>query len=400
MQEPLRIAIPIHSFEPGGVERVALGLAAQWREAGHEVTVVLGRPGGAGLCSAPALDYWSLPTRPRFQQATASWRTPWMVHTLYSFLIENRVDVVFCPGNTYAVIGAAMKLLMGHHAPPMLLKISNALHRPDMSGAMRRGYGAWLRAQGGLFDSLVALSEPMRREVRECMLAQPRQVEVIANPILNRRRLIQLGRIERRAPSAWGTRSLAAGRLAPQKNFALMLRAFAAGARAGDRLTIAGDGPERAHLEALAGSLGIAEQVAFLGHVATIDPLLAEHDALLLSSDYEGLPGVVVEALAAGMPILATDCCVSMASLLDHGRTGLMVPVRCQDGFAQGIAALRDLRGDPTRARAVASHYELEGAARRYLDLMRTVVSRREAERRRDLALSTLAPCRSLRRSQ
>jgi glycosyltransferase involved in cell wall biosynthesis len=293
-----------------------------------------------------------------------------------------------------------MKLLMGHHAPPMLLKISNALHRPDMSGAMRRGYGAWLRAQGGLFDSLVALSEPMRREVRECMLAEPRRVEVIANPILNRRRLIQLGRIERRTPSAWGMCYLAAGRLAPQKNFALMLRAFAAGARAEDRLTIAGEGPERGPLEALAGSLGIAGQVRFLGHLATIDPLLAEHDALLLSSDYEGLPGVVVEALAAGMPILATDCCVSMASLLDHGRTGLMVPVRCQDGFAQGIAALRDLRGDPTRARAVAAHYELEGAARRYLDLMRAVVSRREAERRRDLALSTLAPCRSLRRSQ
>ncbi len=396
MQTPLRIAIPIHSLGPGGVERVALGLATQWRECGHEVTIVLGRSGGSNLCSAPPLDYWSLPTR----LATAGWQTPWMVHSLYSFLVENRIDVLFCPGNTYAVIGAAMKLLLGPHAPPMMLKVSNALDRPDMPPAMRRGYGTWLRAQGGVFDSIVALSEPMRREVRERMLAEPAQVSVIANPILSRQRLRRLGSLERRAPSAWGMRYLAAGRLAPQKNFALMLRAFAQAARAEDRLTIAGDGPERGQLEALAASLGLADRIDFLGHVAAIDPLLEHADALLLSSDYEGLPGVVVEALAGGVPILATDCCVSMANLIDHERTGLIVPPRSLEDFARGIVRLRDMRGDPERARSVAARYELEGAARRYIDLMREVTLRRQRDRSRELAASTLAPCRSLRRSQ
>lgn len=396
MHEALRIAIPIHSLEPGGVERVALGLATQWRGAGHEVTVVLGRSGGSGLCSAPALDYWSIPTR----LSTASWETPWMIHTLYSFLVERRIDVLFCPGNTYAVVAAAMKMLLGPHAPPMLLKVSNALHRPDMPAPVRRGYATWLRTQGAVFDSLVALSEPMRREVRELMLAGPQQVRVIANPILTRQRLRNLGRIERRPPSAWGMRYLAAGRLAPQKNFPLMLRAFAEAGRAEDVLTIAGDGPERARLETLARELGIAGRIRFAGHVASIDPLLEQTDAMLLSSDYEGLPGVVVEALAAGVPILATDCCVSMSGLIDHDRTGLVVPTGSVPAFAQGIAKLRQLRGDPERARAVAASYEVEGAAARYIDLMRDVAQHRERDRRRDLAISALAPCRSARRSQ
>lgn len=401
MQAPLRIAVPIHSLEPGGVERVALGLAIQWREAGHEVTVVLGRQGnsghgGSGLCSAPALDYWSVPTR----LSTASWETPWMIHTLYSFLIEHRVDVVFCAGNTYAVVGAAMKLLLSNHCPPMVLKVSNALDRPDMAAPMRRGYAAWLRVQGRIFDALVALSEPMRREVRERMRVSGDQVRVIANPVLSRRRLIRLGRIRPAARSAWGTRYLAAGRLAPQKNFPLMLQAFAAASRPDDRLTIAGEGPERARLQALCVQLGIAERVVFAGHVAAIDPLLEEADALLLSSDYEGLPGVVVEALAAGVPVLATDCCVSMASLVEHERTGLLVPPRESRAFADGIVRLRDMRGDPERARAIAARYELESAAARYIDLMRDVKRRREQDRRHELAISTLAPCRSLRRSQ
>ncbi|WP_404477872.1 glycosyltransferase [Novosphingobium sp. BL-52-GroH] len=391
----MRIAIPIHSLEPGGVERVALGLAGCWHNAGHEVTVVLGRSGGSGLCSAPPLDYWSIPTR----LSTASWETPWMVHSLYSFLVERRIDVLFCPGNTYAVVAAAMKLLLGSHAPPMVLKVSNALHRPDMPPALRRGYATWLRAQGTVFDSLVALSEPMRREIRECMLAEARQVRVIANPILTRQRLRRLARVERRPPSAWGMGYLAAGRLVPQKNYPLLLRAFAAAARAEDTLTIAGEGPERARLEALAQALGIAGRVRFAGHVASIDPLLETADAMVLSSDYEGLPGVVVEALAAGMPVLATDCCVSMASLVDHERTGLVVPTGSVEAFADGLARLRHFRGHPDRARAVASVYEVEGAAGRYVDLLQEVARQRDQDRRHGLALSTLAPCRSLRRS-
>ncbi|HUD30119.1 MAG TPA: glycosyltransferase [Novosphingobium sp.] len=396
MHGPLRIAIPIHSLEPGGVERVALGLATCWRAAGHEVTVVLGRGGGSGLCSAPPLDYWSIPTR----LSTRGWQTPWMVHCLYSFLVERRPDLVFFPGNTYAIVAAAMKLLLGSHAPPMVLKVSNALHRPDMPQPMRRGYGTWLRVQGHLFDSIVALSEPMRREVRELMLAEPRQVSVIANPVLPRERLARLSAIERRAPSAWGMRYLAAGRLVTQKNFPMLLRAFAAAARAEDTLTIAGDGPDRIRLETLAWELGVAGQVHFMGHVASIDPLLETTDALVLSSDYEGLPGVVVEALAAGLPVLATDCCVSMGAIVEHERTGLVVPPGCVESFAAGLAALRTMRGDPARARATAAVYEVERAAHRYIELMAEVTRRRDSDRKAGLALSTLGPSGSLRRFQ
>ncbi|MCT2399558.1 glycosyltransferase [Novosphingobium mangrovi (ex Huang et al. 2023)] len=385
MQGPLRITIPIHSLDPGGVERVALGLAVEWQRAGHDVTVVLGRSGSPNLCTAPPLDYWRIPTR----FPTASWETPWMVHCLFTYLLTHRSDVLFCPGNTYAVVAAAMKVLLGEHAPPMVLKVSNALNRPDMSPIMRRGYASWLRVQGKVFDRLVSLSEPMQREICEATRVSGDQVPVIANPVITRKRLQHLAKIERTSGSVWNTDYLAAGRLVPQKNFSLMLRAFARAARPHDTLTIAGDGPERGALEQLAGSLGIAEQVHFSGHLASIDPLLAEADAFVLSSDYEGLPGVVVEALAAGLPVLATDCCVSMPCLLDQGRTGLLVRRDDENAFAEGLVRIRQFKTDPKRARTIAATYEVEGAARRYLDMM-TELSRshrRETERRRDLSL-------------
>lgn len=395
MKDKLRIVIPIHSLDPGGVERVALGLAVQWDRAGHDVTIVLGRSASSHLTSAPALDYWQLPA----PFPTASWETPWMIHCLQSYLLKNTADVVFLPGNTYAVVGAAVRLMQGEQTPPMVLKISNALHRPDMPALVRSGYRAWLRAQGRMFDRLVALSEPMAREIREIADAHPRQVATIANPILARRRLSDLARIERRPGSAWGTRYLAAGRLVPQKNYALMLRAFARSGRPGDTLTIAGEGPERGAILRLAGELGITDRLHLPGHLASIDPLLADADAFVLSSDYEGLPGVVVEALASGLPVLATDCCVSMACLLEGGRTGLLVPTGDERAFAEGLARLREFPGDPARARAIAGRYEIEGAASRYLDLMERLRREHERSRQRMLAESAWLPPASRQRT-
>lgn len=395
MKDKLRILIPIHSLDPGGVERVALGLAMQWDRAGHDVTVVLGRSGSSHLTSAPPLDYWQL----RAPFPTTSWETPWMIHCLQSYLLEQSADVLFLPGNTYAVVGAALRVMLGERTPPMVLKVSNALYRPDMPALLRHGYGAWLRAQGRMFERLVALSEPMAREIRETTQANARQVAVIANPILSRRRLADLGRVERKPASVWGTRYLTAGRLVAQKNHALMLRAFARAARPGDTLTIAGEGPERTAIERLAADLGIAGQIRLPGHLASIDPLLAQADAFVLSSDYEGLPGVVVEALASGLPVLSTDCCVSMACLLESGRTGLLVPTGDETAFAEGLARIRELPGDPARARNVAARYEIEGAASRYLDLMDKLRRENERSRQRLLRESAWLPCSNWQRT-
>ncbi|MCJ2183183.1 glycosyltransferase [Novosphingobium sp. 1949] len=366
----MRIAIPIHSLAPGGVERVAIGLACEWDRCGHDVTIVLGRSESAALCSAPALRTWRIPTR----FSTASWETPWMVNTLYRYLRTHEVDVLFCPGNTYAIVAAAMKLLRGERTPPLVLKVSNALHRPDMPLPVRRGYGVWLRLQGALFDRLVALSEPMQREIRTLTRARPDRVRTIANPVLARRRLKRLARIAHAPRSVWSMHYLAAGRLVAQKNYPLLLRAFARAARPEDRLTIAGEGPERTAIEQTCRELGIAGQVHLAGHLASIDALLAQADALVLSSDYEGLPGVVVEALAAGLPVLATDCCVSMASLIETGRTGILVPTGAEDAFAQGLLDLRQFEPQPARARACAAAYEIEGAAARYIEMMTELV--------------------------
>lgn len=368
----MRICIPIHSFEPGGVERVGLRLAERWQAAGHEVTVVLGRDRGPARQQAPALRYV---TRPE-PFSTAAWETPWLIWCLWRYLGRSsgpeRPDVIFCAGNTYTVVCVAMKLLRGRRCPPVLVKISNDLVRPDFPAPVRPGYRLWVRVQGRLLEHFVALAEPMRPQLLEGLRIAPERVTVVPDPALRDDELAALP-LPRPAEDQ-GRRFLAVARLARQKNLTLLLEAFAGIARPGDHLTIAGEGRERERIESRVAALGLAGSVTMAGHVADVRPLLDAAHALVLSSDYEGVPAAVVESLAAGRPVAATDCCVSMRWLLQDGVFGALSPVG--DAAALGAAMERAaaMPVNPAEMQRFSALFTLGKAAPGYLAALQALV--------------------------
>ncbi|KHK92321.1 glycosyltransferase [Novosphingobium malaysiense] len=379
MPEPLRIAIPIHSFEPGGVERVALNLARSWHAAGHHVRVVLGRDQGADRSRAPAdLDYRSVPTR----FSTAPFETLWMMWCLLRHLLCEETDVIFCAGNTYAVVCVTMRLLLRRRCPPVVVKISNDLLRRDLPPGYRHLYYLWLRVQGLLLDHFVALAEPMRAEIVDTLGVAANRVTTIHDPALTATRYAALLSIPRTGPdrSERGLRFLAVGRLARQKNLPLLVTAFARGSNRQDTLTIVGEGPERGKLEALVGSLSLHGRVFLTGHAVDPDPYFREADVFVLSSDYEGVPAVVIEAIAAGLPVLATDCAASMQALLGGGIRGQLVPVGDDTALAAAMNGADLLRFPDQSARVFAERFTVEIAARAYVAAMRALQAEARAE--------------------
>ncbi|WP_240481031.1 glycosyltransferase [Ectothiorhodospira sp. BSL-9] len=162
---------------------------------------------------------------------------------------------------------------------------------------------------------------------------------------------------------------MSAGRLARQKDFPSLIRAFR-GVRdqQAARLVILGEGGQRGELEALIGSLGLTEDVALPGHVDNPLSWVARSDAFVLSSLWEGIPNALIEALALGVPLVATDCPGGSAEVLGNGRHGVLV----EPGSIEGLkhAMLRALGGktpgyDPVEAGAP---FRAEHAARQYLD--------------------------------
>lgn len=368
----MRVLTFLHSFEPGGVERIALRLVRHWRERGVDAPLFMGRTAGVMHADVGAgLAFES----PRAWFDTGWCETLWMIVTLPGAVRRLRPDVLFCAGNSYAVVAVALRLILGRSCPPIVAKISNDLDRAETGPLQRWCYRRWLEVQGRGIDHFIATAEPARGEIVERLAVGAGRVTTIANPVLSEAMLARMATSSKARAQGPGRRFVAVGRLAPQKNLALLLRAFARGSCPGDTLNIIGDGPERERLAALATRLGLGARVTFHGYVPDPTGMLARYDCLLLSSDYEGLPAVVVEALAAGLAVVATRCSRNMPALLQHGALGTLVPIRDEAAFAAAIANASRGAVDRARTLAQAQQFTIERAAGAYLETMAGVAA-------------------------
>jgi glycosyltransferase involved in cell wall biosynthesis len=162
---------------------------------------------------------------------------------------------------------------------------------------------------------------------------------------------------------------LGVGRLSAQKNFSMLIRAFARLSRPHSRLLILGEGPEREPLQRLAAELGVAERVQLAGFVTNPFPYFARCSAFVLSSRWEGFANVVIEAMACGAPVVATDCPGGPADLLQGSGFGRLVPVDDIAAMAEAIGRTLDEPADRETIRARAEAHSIRRTARRYLEL-------------------------------
>jgi len=171
---------------------------------------------------------------------------------------------------------------------------------------------------------------------------------------------------------------LGAGWLIAQKDFPTLLRAFAlVRARRAARLVILGaakqageDRAERARLTALADGLGIAADVALPGFVENPLAWMAKAGVFVLSSRFEGLPGVLIEALATGCPVVATDCPHGPREILEDGRIGSLVPVGDVAAMAEAISSMLSQPTPRALLTNRAADFSIEAAVTRYQDLL------------------------------
>ena len=328
----VRVLTMLHSFDTGGVERIALRLVRRWRRDGFDAPLWVGRPDGH--MAGEFADVIHLgPPRSRWLARVAE--TAWMIAHMPEVIRRVRPDVIFCAGNTYAVVVCACKLMLGRRCPPVVAKISNDLDRADLPPLARWLYHRWTRVQGWLIDRVVVLSPALRGQAAERMGLALDQVAVVCDPVLDGRPLLPA------QPSEGdGRRFIYVGRLAAQKNVDLLLRAFAQGRKPGDRLTVIGDGPLAGPLRARARLLGLDDAIVFAGHRTVTAAELRRHDVLVLSSDYEGMPAVLIEALAAGLAVISTASSPAVADLI--GGLGTVTPVGDVSALATSLGGTLD----------------------------------------------------------
>ena len=198
----------------------------------------------------------------------------------------------------------------------------------------------WLGVRAA--ERVIVNSHGLAEDVIECLGVSRKKVVTIHNPIPIKK-IVSLSE-EPVAESIFDSEApvvLSVGRLSVEKNQSMLIRAFArVQPQTGSKLVLVGSGPAEQDLRELAQSLGMAEHVIFLGWQENPYKFMSRTACLALCSDYEGFPSVLVEAMACGCPVIATDCSYGPREILENGKYGLLVPRGNEEALADAIAVV------------------------------------------------------------
>lgn len=361
-------ALFIPDFEGGGGERTTLTLAAGMIARGHPVDLV--------VCRARGPLRSEVPEGARIVELGAG-RVRMALPALVRYLRSRRPDYLMPTIEHVNVLSLVARAVANTRTPVIVRVASTAsevaaaattpMQRLTVSLARR----LYLRA-----DLLVACSYGMADDLAGFLDASPSTIRVLPNPTPTRR-IAHWSEAPITHP--WFAPGeppviLAVGSLQTKKNLPLLLKAFARlRHRRAARLVILGDGPERSMLEQEVDELGLAGSVDLPGFDANPFRYMSRCAVFALTSQREGLPGVLIEALVCGANIVSTDCRSGPREILKDGRFGRLVPTGDVDALTDAlIAAIDDPMTPPSESWAP---YTAERAVDGYLELIEGLAS-------------------------
>ena len=342
-----RILICLHDFARGGTECIAIGLAADWVDAGRDVTILCGSIEG-GLRDTVSSKVKVVALDPPVKRGFLSrWR---LSRAMGKHLAALQPDVIFLPGNFHALLAGGLRA--ADPRPKIALKISNPpVPKAPFANMIFRHI---TRA----VDGFAAMNSGLARELKAMLPG--RDIVTLHDPVY----VNPQPRLPCRDEKA---RILWIGRLEPQKDPELALQVIAA-MQIPAHLTMLGDGALRDALQQRICSLGLQDRVTLAGYVPEIESHLADTDALLITSHYEGGPAVAVEALAQGVPVVSTDCSFLLHDIITRPEAGRIVTSRAPAALAAALSATCAASPAPEKLAALAAPFEPQTCARAYLD--------------------------------
>ena len=364
-ERPIALLLP--SLAGGGAERMTINLARGLADLGRRVDLVLGQAVGPYRDLVPSgVRSIDLDSR---QMITA-------LLPLVRYLRRERPSALLAAMNHASIVALWAARLAGTGTPVLAgvrSQLSVEARRSPLLGdrlmpRLARTFFPWAHA-------VVAVSAGVADDLRTRIGLDAELIRVINNPVVTP----DLAMLAAEVPShPWLAEPtlpvvLGAGRLTPQKDFATLIRAFAqVRAARPARLVIIGEGPERQALEALVDQLAVRDSVALPGFQPNPFACMRAARLFVLSSAWEGLPGVLIQAMACGTAVVSTDCPSGPREILDVGdhRLGALVPVG--DSAALADAMLKALAAPPAAddLRRRAADFSMAKVAEQYLDLL------------------------------
>lgn len=289
---------------------------------------------------------------------------------LVAVIKEVKPDIIHTHASKAGVLGRLAARAAG---------VKHCVHTPHLwafdwedNALIRCFYASIENTAACITDEVIAVSKSQCREALDWHVADKRKLIALPNAVeLKAERTLS----QNKSRFVIGS----SGRLVRQKGFDILLDAFAEICIVVKdcELRIAGDGKLRTELERQAHALGIADRVNFLGHVPDIDNFLAELDVFAMASRWEGMPYSLLEAMAIGLPVIATKV-NGVGEILYNGFNGLLVPSENSSAFAKALQIAYESTDERAKwghkARLIVQDHNAESFARalewRYLRVL------------------------------
>ena len=369
----LVIAIP--SMCGGGAERVVLNLLNHWPIADVSPVLLVTSGGGEYLDavkdSVPIIYFDASPSLVNclsYAKSLKAALAPYQPCAIISHLVS--LNRLFLRARRLGAF--SIPLTVVEHSD--IARYFEQCQRSPLATALLRRETAWLYAGA---HAVVGVSQGVADKVRRALRLPADLVKVVYNPVDSA--AVNAGR-EMRPAEAFAMEFMglprpiiiSAGRLHPPKAYADLVQAFAhLPTRERGSLVILGQGPLAAELRQVAVSLGVGDAVHLPGFTANPWWYLWHADLFALSSHWEGYPMILLEALACGLPIVATDCDYGPREIIPRSPNGRLVPVGDPEAMAQALRSVLQAQGSsgPSRSPVDLSEFSPAAVARRYIDI-------------------------------
>ncbi|VAW79905.1 Glycosyl transferase, group 1 [hydrothermal vent metagenome] len=397
------IAILLPSLAGGGAERSMLNLARSFSQQGRKVDLLLFRPEGAYINDVPELVRVielkagnSLSGRLLTARADPAGISTLLkpvllplkadssirhIHTLKQYMEMQQPDIILS-ALTYTNLAVLWAKQLSRVKVPVVVseRIALSMHRRSDKRQHRWRWRFMLPMVKRTYrfaDGIVAVSDSVANDLHRNVQIDRGSITTIYNPVVDDM-LSKLAAQPLNHP--WFEPGqppviLGVGRLIPQKDFQTLLRAFATlHEKKKIRLVILGEGRQRAELTELAQKLGVENDVDMPGFVDNPYQYMAHASVFILTSLYEGLPGVLIQALACGCPVISTNCPGGSAEILDNGKYGYLVPVQHNEKLVNAIHSTLLTPPSREQLKARAALFSTSTAAQQYLDLLDKII--------------------------
>jgi glycosyltransferase involved in cell wall biosynthesis len=332
MRDPKSLALFMPSLDGGGAERMMVNLANAFVQRGVKVDLVLVRAEGA-YQDQVADDVQVID----LQAGRILAGFPKLVRYLQGHRPEAMLSTL-----TFANVVAAWACWWVRNPPRLVLRESNTVSAisSQASGLKYRLIPYLIRWFYPVADQVITVSRAAGDDLVETTGLSIDLVTTVYNPVVTDKLFEQA---QEPLDHPWFDEGgppviLGVGRLEPQKDFETLLRAFNRVQDEHDaRLVILGEGGERQRLEELADSLELENKVDMPGFVDNPFKYMSRADVFALTSRFEGLPGVLIQAMATGCPVVSTDCPSGPHEILKGGELGDLVPVGNEEAVASAI---------------------------------------------------------------